>query len=222
MQTKRAIISILNGRLIKLRFTSGVFVYGENMKIFYSSKLNNTELSWSYFVHVMTRHMGLPADTEVLRTHKGKPFFMRYDDIHFSVTHTKNHWLCVFSESPVGIDAELISRRISNPEKIISRFYSDAEAEAVSASDDQHTEMLSVWTKKESCLKLRGDGVFRDMKHLDVCSTDTDVIFRQTVMDTADADDRLIVTVCIEENDGPKELCFDNEEMEIINIDGEL
>ena len=185
------------------------------MKIFYSSKLNNPLDSWQTFVHVITAHMGFPADTEVLRTSGGKPFFMRYPDIHFSVSHTKNHWLCVFSDVPVGIDAELCSRRIHNKEKILERFFSENERCAVAESADPGYEMLSVWTQKEAYLKMKGQGVFKDMKYLDVKTSEAREVYLQTVTDAADGDDRLVITVCMAEDYGYTDL-------EIVNIDGEI
>ena len=66
------------------------------MKIFYSPKLESVYDSWSFFEMVMTEEIGLPKDTLVLRDKSGKPFLADYPDMYFSVTHTQNHWLCVF------------------------------------------------------------------------------------------------------------------------------
>ncbi|MBR5228394.1 MAG: 4'-phosphopantetheinyl transferase superfamily protein [Firmicutes bacterium] len=186
-----------------------------NMKIFYSSKLNNPYDSWQTFVHVMNTHLGIPADTEVLRTSGGKPFFMRYPDIHFSVSHTKNHWLCIFCDVPVGIDAELCSRKIHNSEKILDRFFSENERRSIKDSTDPGYEMISVWTQKEACLKMKGQGVFKDMKYLDVKAPEAKEVYLQTVTDTADGEDSLIITVCTAGETGYTDL-------EIINIDKEI
>lgn len=172
------------------------------MKIFYSSKLENVYESWDHFVRVMTEEMGLPEDTLVLRDQNRKPFFPDHPDLHFSITHTKNHWLCVFADTPVGIDAELGSRKIANREKITERFFSPAEQTKIKESDRPESEFISLWTKKEACLKVNGLGVLKDMNSIDTESPDFDMHVKQMIMLIDNEKDQLMISVCSKEDAG--------------------
>ena len=172
------------------------------MKIFYSAKLESVYDSWEFFKRVMTEEMGLPEDTLVLRNQTGKPFFADLPDMHFSVTHTQNHWLCVFADIPVGIDAELRSRRITNGARIAERFLSPAEQEIIRKSTTQKSELISIWTKKEACLKVNGLGVLKDMKNIDTESPDFDMHIKQLLMSIDDGTDTLIISVCSQDDAG--------------------
>ena len=48
---------------------------------------------------------------EIKRTPLCKPYFTG-EDLHFSISHTKNYVFCALGEYPIGIDAEELSRDI--------------------------------------------------------------------------------------------------------------
>lgn len=176
------------------------------MKVVYSSKLKTVHDSWPFFVRAMKEELDLPSDTLVLRNQNGKPFFPDHPDIHFSVTHTKNHWLCVFADNPVGIDAELSSRKITNGEKIMERFFSPGERAAVTENTTQKTELISIWTKKEAYLKVKGLGVLKDMNKVDTASPDFDMHIKQITIPIADENDKLIISVYSQTDPGEIEI----------------
>ena len=86
---------------------------------------------------------GLPedADLTVVRTEKGKPYFLHLADrLYVSVTHSGDYWMCMFSSCPVGID-------LQNPEE--TAFLSGREKDV----------FFSLWTAKESYVKYTGKGI---------------------------------------------------------------
>lgn len=79
---------------------------------------------------------------------------------HVSVSDTKNFWACAFSEKPVGIDVEELSRKAAP--NAVKRLH-PAEREYLGVlsegSSEWKEEFLSVWTKKEAYSKYMGKGL---------------------------------------------------------------
>ena len=77
-----------------------------------------------------------------------------------SISDTKGWWACAFSDRPVGIDMEELSRSVS-PSAV--RKLHKSEREYLSAlsegSSEWKEEFLSIWTKKESYAKYKGEGL---------------------------------------------------------------
>lgn len=86
-------------------------------------------------------------------TERGKPFFVG-SDLHFSISHTKNHAFCALSERPVGIDAEEMDRdiKLNLAEKILS------PAEKLRFDSTRQT-LLKFWVLKEAAAKHSGQGL---------------------------------------------------------------
>jgi len=85
---------------------------------------------------------------EIKRTIHGKPYFPCFPDVHFSLSHTKTHVLCVVSDSPVGCDIE-------SPREISTR----ALKFFCSPEELVHFEPLALWVLKESYIKLFGQTI---------------------------------------------------------------
>ena len=92
---------------------------------------------------------------EILVTERGKPYF-RDSDLHFSISHTKNHAFCVVSQQNIGIDAEEMGRPVSP--KLAKHVLSPTEFARYEASDDPDDTLLRLWVQKESYAKLTGRG----------------------------------------------------------------
>ena len=88
---------------------------------------------------------------------KGAPYL---DEGCISVTDTKNYWACALSDVPIGIDMEELSRPVSSG---ICKKLHPAEREYLAplqeGSREWKEEFLSIWTKKESYIKLMGKGL---------------------------------------------------------------
>ena len=95
----------------------------------------------------------LPA---IKMTPLGKPYFAG-SDIHFSITHTKNHVFCALSENPIGIDAEELSRKV-NP-RLAEKILSATEKEQYDLAEDKNKALLTFWVLKEADGKRTGQGV---------------------------------------------------------------
>lgn len=188
---------------------------GDKMKILYTSKLDRLYKSGAFFTRVMTEELNLPADTMILRIKNKKPFFPDYPNIHFSITHTQNHWLCILADNPIGIDGELASRKINNKEKIMKRFFSVDEQNMVIKSHEPNTEFLSIWTKKEACIKLNGLSLLRDMGKFDTESPDFNLYLQQIILPVDNGKDKLIISICSQFN-------FGEVNIKVLDLNGEI
>ena len=94
----------------------------------------------------------------------GKPYFAG-SDLHFSISHTKNHVFCLLSDRPVGLDAEELTRQVKPAlaEKILSR----GEYAQYAAAKDKNRALLTFWVLKEASGKATGQGVRGYPNHTD-------------------------------------------------------
>lgn len=131
------------------------------------------------------------TDPYVLRTDKGKPYtkaLRENEEVHLSVSHTRNKFICIICNRPVGIDIQEI-RNVS-AKKIADRYFTDEEKAYISENGDEG--FFLIWTRKEAYSKYTGRGMEEIMKG-------SDVLNRQDV-DFVDCciDDGIRCSYCIE------------------------
>ena len=91
----------------------------------------------------------------------GKPSIIGHDDIYFNLSHCRTAVACAVSDKPIGIDIESIRPA---KESIIRYAMNDDEAKQILESENPDLEFTKLWTKKESLLKLTGEGINDNMK----------------------------------------------------------
>lgn len=106
----------------------------------------------------------------------GKPYFMEYPGIHFSISHCSRGIACAVSDSPVGIDIERIQYDDLTAQKVLNA----DEYRKTKVSDNPAEIFTELWTKKESLLKLAGLGLVDDMRDV---ITDYEGIHCRSVID---------------------------------------
>ena len=92
---------------------------------------------------------------KIRKTDLGKPYFVDCD-LHFSVSHTKNHAFCAVSHKNIGIDDEKTDRNIDL--RLADKILSPAEKLRYDAAADKRDALLRFWVLKESYGKLTGKG----------------------------------------------------------------
>ena len=92
---------------------------------------------------------------EIRVTQRGKPYFSG-KDLHFSISHSKNHAFCCVSSRNVGIDAEETDRSVDL--RLAERILSDRELIRYQAAEDKRDTLLRLWVQKECYAKLTGRG----------------------------------------------------------------
>ncbi len=91
----------------------------------------------------------------------GKPFLPEHPGIHFNLSHCKTAVACVLSDRPVGVDVETVR---PFRESLARHVLSGEEYESVVTAERPKVEFIRLWTMKEACLKLTGEGIRTDLK----------------------------------------------------------
>lgn len=152
-------------------------------------------------------YSSMPADSFQIASIRGKkPYFSNYPDIHFSISHSENLWICAFAEDEVGVDVQILSS--DRPWlKLAERFFSTEEADSVKNSDNAAATFSRIWSRKEAVVKLLGIGIDRRFTSFSTLSDyirfeDKDIFLRDFVLDIPQIHSAAIA-------------CFNNFELEI-------
>ncbi|MBQ8868318.1 MAG: 4'-phosphopantetheinyl transferase superfamily protein [Oscillospiraceae bacterium] len=132
--------------------------------------------------------LGLPLPLEYQTEQGGKPFIERAPQ--FNISHSGDYVVCAVDEKPIGADIERINRM---KESIFNRIASPREKEkAATLKEDQLLEYYcTVWTKKESILKLTGEGIRKELST--VCTESEGCYHTEKTSD-------YVLSVCLFEN----------------------
>lgn len=110
------------------------------------------------------------AELGSLETTKwGKPFFSSQPDLHFSITHSGDWWLCGFSSCPLGLDLQIHRSHVS-PDKLSRRFFHPLEDAFL--EQNNYTQFFDLWCAKESWVKYTGHGFYNAPESFSVVSFD--------------------------------------------------
>lgn len=96
-----------------------------------------------------------PEKAEIIRDEKRKPYFTNIP-LEFSLTHSGQLWMCMFSDRPCGLDLQEI--RNCDHEKMAERFFHPDEAEYVREHGQE--AFFDIWVRKEAYCKMTGEGLF--------------------------------------------------------------
>lgn len=99
-----------------------------------------------------------PCSRSILLGPHGKPYLKDHPRIHFSLTNCPGLVACAFSDSEIGIDAEM--PRGASP-ALLSRVLTEEEAKMLASSD--HLSFSHLWTCKEALAKCTGLGLNSDI-----------------------------------------------------------
>lgn len=106
-------------------------------------------------------------DMRYAENEKGKPYFMEYKDIFFSLSHSGKWAVAVFSDNEVGCDIQEMKDINLN---IANRFFTQNECDYINSSADKTDSFFEVWTRKESFIKALGTGLSTPLNSFDVFS----------------------------------------------------
>lgn len=112
----------------------------------------------------------------------GKPYIDN-SNIFYNISHKNKMVGLIISDSEVGLDIEYIDTENIKRESTLKYFFTEKERESITNNE----ELLTLWTKKESYIKLNG-GMLRDAIGLDI--NNTNVIFDTFKLDN------YIITIC--------------------------
>jgi 4'-phosphopantetheinyl transferase len=106
------------------------------------------------------------ADLRMEKSEYGKPYLLHDTSIHFNISHTRSAIAAGFSDEPIGVDVERITRCDM---RIAQRVFTKNECEYVFEDQKlQDERFFDIWTKKEAYMKWTGSGFHTDPCALDV------------------------------------------------------
>ena len=94
----------------------------------------------------------------------GKPYLAGYPEIHFNISHSGGWAVCALASMPCGVDIQ--ERRSIRSRRMVERTMNAREQRQILEAEDGTGEFIKLWTYKESCIKLSGEGFHQDMKTL--------------------------------------------------------
>ena len=112
----------------------------------------------------------------------GKPYIDN-SNIFYNISHKNKMVGLIISDSEVGLDIEYIDTENIKRESTLKYFFTEKERKSITTNE----ELLTLWTKKESYIKLNG-GMLRDAIGLDI--NNTNVIYDTFKLDN------YIITIC--------------------------
>ncbi len=95
----------------------------------------------------------------------GKPLA---DGLFFNVSHSGNYVVGVVSDCEVGCDIEKVS---SAPMKVAQHYFSPAESEYMNSEPDKDRAFFTIWTLKESYMKMTGQGLSLALDSFEILKT---------------------------------------------------
>lgn len=112
----------------------------------------------------------------------GKPYIDN-SNIFYNISHKNKMVGLIISNSEVGLDIEYIDTESIKRQSTLKYFFTEKERESITNNE----ELLTLWTKKESYIKLNG-GMLRDAIGLDI--NNINVIYDTFKLDN------YIITIC--------------------------
>ena len=87
----------------------------------------------------------------------GKPYIDN-SNIFYNISHKNKMVGLIISDSEVGLDIEYVDTENIKRKSTLKYFFTEKERESITNNE----ELLTLWTKKESYIKLNG-GMLRDV-----------------------------------------------------------
>lgn len=119
---------------------------------------------------------------KISKSINGKPYIDN-SNIFYNISHKNKMVGLIISDSEVGLDIEYLDTENIKRKSTLKYFFTEKERESITTNED----LLTLWTKKESYIKLNG-GMLRDAIGLDI--NNTNVIYDTFKLDN------YIITIC--------------------------
>lgn len=138
----------------------------------------------------------------------GKPFLNEQEDFHFNLSHSGDWVVCAVDDKPVGIDVEEISPIDLD---ISKNYFSPDEHKDLIRKDDKIAYFFTLWTLKESYIKIVGKGLslplnsfsirFKENKEIRIDARGE--MIRDTYFCQYSIDEKYKMAVCAQHKDFP-------------------
>lgn len=143
----------------------------------------------------------------------GKPM-LEHANLHFNLSHAGTWAMCALADREVGADIECLFRFDGKKKRmagIARKCLTMKERAFLEKSDHCEEDLIRIWTKKESFVKMTGEGLSRDLSTVD---TMQGICYEQRTLP-----DGYCATVCTESFCGPgiwQEVKWNEEDQEAV------
>jgi phosphopantetheinyl transferase len=138
--------------------------YGWDDTLSYSA--NRSLVSNKWLIDILKQE-GYSFDFTIERESKGKPYFLHNNNLHFSISDTKDYVAIVLSNRRVGIDIEYLRK---GKRAVAERFFHPLENTYLTnqATSLQDFAFSQLWTIKEAYVKMTGTGIANNFSTIDL------------------------------------------------------
>jgi 4'-phosphopantetheinyl transferase len=120
---------------------------------------------------ILSRYSGiLPRKLRFRYGTHGKPSLIAEPDLTFNLSHAQGAVVCALTrDCEVGVDLEYLREDIDD-RALAQRYFSPGEVSVLAGlpSGARQKAFLTCWTRKESYIKARGEGLSLDLRSFDV------------------------------------------------------
>lgn len=124
----------------------------EKILRYYKSEDRKRSLGAGIIIEQILKENGLSED-HLKYSENGKPVA---DNLFFNVSHAGDYVVGVSSDCDVGCDIEKI---IDAPIEIAEHYFNQSEIEYIKSESDKNKAFFTLWTLKESYMKMTGMGM---------------------------------------------------------------
>ncbi len=116
---------------------------------------------------------GSPQRYRIALDERGKPMWQDCSGLtwpHFNISHSGQLVVCALSTHPVGVDVEQMQRPLACHEGLAAHCLHRTELpwQARAGGERARRRLLALWTVKEACLKVNGEGLSQAMDQLQI------------------------------------------------------
>ena len=138
------------------------------------------------------------SENDLKYSENEKPFV---DNLFFNVSHAGDYVVGVLSDCEVGCDVEKNSKA---PLEVAEHYFYSTELEYIRSADDKNRAFFTLWTLKESYMKMTGQGMSLPLDSFEIIKTANGFVLGNTspkhcVFKTTEFED-YIFSIC-NEND---------------------
>ncbi|WP_454047865.1 4'-phosphopantetheinyl transferase family protein [Chryseobacterium sp. Marseille-Q8038] len=113
------------------------------------------------------------SDTETDVLTNKKPY-LKGNDLHFNISHSKDLVTCAIAEYALGIDVECNDQKISYHDFIFQM--TDKELQEIQDSEDKMKQFFMYWTRKEAVIKAHGAGMMLPLDSFEIVNNECHIL----------------------------------------------
>lgn len=137
----------------------------EKILRYYKSEDRKRSLGAGIIIEQILKENGLSED-HLKYSENGKPVA---DNLFFNVSHAGDYVVGVSSDCDVGCDIEKI---IDAPIEIAEHYFNQSEIEYIKSESDKNKAFFTLWTLKESYMKMTGMGMSLPLDSFEIIKTE--------------------------------------------------